>query len=85
MTSPTLSESTTNDDQRPHEGGSPTAHGNADEVVHIVSWWQWFLDMVLRLKVPRALCGESLAGDPDLPDPSANGAPMCTQCVELNK
>lgn len=61
-----------------------TATGNADEVVHIVSWWQWFLDMVLRLKVPRALCGESLAGDPDRPDPMASGAPMCTRCVELS-
>lgn len=62
-----------------------TASGNADEVVHIVSWWQWFLDMVLRLKVPRALCGESLAGDPDLPDPAAIGAPMCARCLALDE
>ena len=61
-----------------------TATGNADEVVHIVSWWQWFLDMVLRLKVPRALCGVSLAGDPDRPDPMTAGAPLCTRCVELS-
>lgn len=67
--------------------GAPasTACSNADEVVHIVSWWQWFLDMVLRLKVPRALCGESLAGDPDLPDPAAVGAPMCARCFELDE
>lgn len=61
-----------------------TSTGNADEVVHIVSWWQWFLDMVLRLKVPRALCGVSLAGDPDRPDPMESGAPMCARCVELS-
>lgn len=60
------------------------ATGNADEVVHIVSWWQWLLDMVLRLKVPRALCGVSLAGDPDRPDPMAAGAPLCARCVELS-
>lgn len=40
------------------------ATGNADEVVHIVSWWQWFLDVVLRLKVPRALCGVKPRGRP---------------------
>jgi len=61
-----------------------TRAGTADEVVHIVGWWQWFLDMVLRLKVPRALCGESLKGDPDRPDPMTIGAPWCTRCVELS-
>jgi hypothetical protein len=58
--------------------------GTADDVVHIVGWWQWFLDMVLKLKVPRALCGESLEGDPDRPDPMELGAPWCARCVELD-
>lgn len=85
MKSATRGASTIVHGSEPHECESPTARGNADEVVHIVGWWQWFFDMVLRIKVPRALCGESLAGDPDLPDPSAIGAPMCSRCVELAK
>ncbi|MCV7137670.1 hypothetical protein [Mycolicibacterium fortuitum] len=76
---------TTTDSAANGAPAASTASGNADEVVHIVSWWQWFLDMVLRLKVPRALCGESLAGDPDLPDPAAAGAPMCARCFELDE
>ncbi len=63
---------------------APCREHRSGEVVHIVGRWQSFLDRVLRLKVPRALCGESLEGDPDRPDPMEIGAPMCARCVELS-
>jgi hypothetical protein len=57
-------------------------HADAD-AVHIAGWWQWFFSYVLRLKIPRALCGESLEADPGRPDPLESGAPLCPRCVEL--
>lgn len=54
-----------------------------DNYVHIVSYTQWLLDR-LRLKIPRALCGASLIGDPDKPDPMDLGAPTCPKCKELS-
>lgn len=70
----------------PRRGPAPApATGGADDVVHIVGWWQWFLDRVLRLKVPRAFCGESLAAvDLARPDPLETGAPLCTRCVDIS-
>jgi hypothetical protein len=59
---------------------SPTTQptdGNGD-VIHIVGGMQHMLD-VLHLKVPRALCGELLIGDPDRAEPGAN-APVCRAC-----
>lgn len=53
------------------------------DVIHIVDWWQDVMGRVLRLKVPRALCGESLEEDLDRPGPSA-GSPSCRRCAELN-
>jgi hypothetical protein len=52
------------------------------DVLHIVGWWESLLDRVLRLKVPRALCGELLGGDPDHPDPTPD-SPMCPRCTHL--
>lgn len=49
--------------------------------VHIVGYTQWLLDR-LRLKIPRALCGASLVGDPAEPDPLAMDAPTCPKCLE---
>jgi hypothetical protein len=62
--------------------GSSTNTGDDDDV-HDVSWLEWFLGDVLRVKVPRARCGVLLAADPDRPDPMALGAPMCPRCAEL--
>lgn len=53
-----------------------------DDVAHIVSKWQGMLD-ILRLKVPRALCGELLVADPDRPGPNRN-SPICPRCAELD-
>jgi hypothetical protein len=36
----------------------------------------------LRLKVPRALCGELLIADPDQSGPSPD-SPLCARCAEL--
>lgn len=62
----------------------PRAGGVADEepVLHIVGKWQSFLDVVVRLKCPRALCGELLRGDPDRPGGSP-GAPVCSRCLAV--
>lgn len=56
-----------------------TLNARPDEaVLHIAGWWQHPLDMI-GLKVPRALCGISLAGDPgDGPGPDA---PVCPACA----
>ncbi|WP_100475653.1 hypothetical protein [Mycobacteroides abscessus] len=51
-----------------------------DDVTHIVGWWQWFLGDVLRLVIPRGLCGESLAWHSDQPDP----VEVCSRCVALS-
>ncbi|WP_454231310.1 hypothetical protein [Mycolicibacterium fortuitum] len=53
------------------------------DVVHIVGWWQDVMGRILRLKVPRALCGELLVEDPDRPGPSAD-SPGCRLCRSLN-
>jgi|GEM_PF-6302893 len=51
-------------------------------VAHIVGWWQHLLDW-LGLKVPRALCGQSLEGAPDGSDDPGPSAPVCPQCAAL--
>lgn len=55
-----------------------------DDVLHIVGWWQDVMGRILRLKVPRALCGESLAADPDRPDLDIEVASTCSRCLALN-
>lgn len=55
-----------------------------DDVLHIVGWWQDVMGRVLRLKVPRALCGESLAAGPDRPDLDIEVASTCSRCLALN-
>lgn len=63
--------------------GAAVSAGNADEVVHIISWWQWVLNWVL-LKEPWTLCGRRLpALNPDRPDPEGQGGPWCARCVEI--
>lgn len=59
---------------------SPAMKATDDDynVLHIVGGFQHLLDR-LHLKVPRALCGKSLLGDPDRPDPGMN-APICPRC-----
>ncbi|WP_330186016.1 hypothetical protein OHB26_39425 (plasmid) [Nocardia sp. NBC_01503] len=49
------------------------------QYVHIVGWWRWVISRTLR-RVPRALCGVVLYGDPDLPEPPLDG-PLCPSCV----
>jgi hypothetical protein len=61
-------------------GSLPAKSDGGDEHIHIVSTTQWLLDL-LRLKIPRTLCGASLIGDPDKPDPGFN-APTCPRCLE---
>jgi len=61
----------------------PSDCWRGSDSAHIVGWWQWVLGDVLRLKIPRGLCGESLAADTGRPDPSEN-APLCQHCLELN-
>ncbi|MEU4841730.1 hypothetical protein [Nocardia testacea] len=53
---------------------------HADEYLHMVSRWEWFIADVLRLRIPRSLCGVLLIGDPAVPDPLAVGAPPCPHC-----
>jgi hypothetical protein len=50
-----------------------------DNYLHIVSYGEWIWNETIRRKVPRALCGVSLLGDPDKPQPGAN-APDCPKC-----
>ena len=52
-----------------------------DEVLHIVGRRQSFLNYALGLTVPRALCGESLAEDPDNPSSITADSPLCPRCV----
>ena len=56
---------------------------SGDEYVHIVGHIQHWLDR-LGLKIPRALCGVSLDGDPDRPDPGFN-APACPACADIKR
>lgn len=50
-----------------------------DEYIHSVSFFQRLLD-ILTPKIPRALCGVLLEGDPDRPEPGFN-APRCPECT----
>lgn len=60
----------------PHDAvAAATADG---EVAHIVSGPQYWLDR-LGIKIPRALCGELLAGTPGEPGPGP-GSPVCPAC-----
>lgn len=54
-----------------------------DNYIHIASDTRWLLDR-LHLKIPRALCGASLVGDPDKPEPGFN-APTRPKCAALNR
>ncbi|MFE3229853.1 hypothetical protein [Nocardia sp. NPDC059228] len=54
---------------------------NPDEgYLHIVGWWEHLTAGVLRWRIPRALCGQSLEGDPDRPDPTPD-TPLCPACL----
>jgi hypothetical protein len=59
------------------------SHDDGDPYAHIVIFGQWVLNDVLRIKVPRALCGVLLVSDPDRPEPGAD-APVCPRCQELS-
>lgn len=54
-----------------------------DQYLRIVGGLQHWLDR-LRLKVPRALCGVLLVGDPDKPEPGVN-TPTCPKCTALDR
>ena len=54
------------------------ADPDPEPVWHIVGDIQRWLDR-LGMKVPRALCGELLAGEPD----PVYGAPICRTCATL--
>lgn len=70
--------------RRGHHGAlaAPSAKYRGDATVHVTGFWQFIIGDVLRLSVPRAVCGERLAGDPDLSDPAHLGAPICATCAE---
>ena len=53
------------------------------DLIHIVGGIQHWLDR-LRLKIPRALCGVPLEGNPDRPGPSLY-SPVCPKCAELDR
>lgn len=65
------------------EAVAAAAPGSGDDydLMHIVGGVQHWLDR-LGLKVPRALCGELMIGDPDRPDPG-EGVPVCPRCAEI--
>lgn len=52
-----------------------------DDYIHIVGDIQHWLDR-LGLKIPRAMCGVLLVGDPDKPEPGANAA-TCPKCQSI--
>ena len=54
-----------------------------DNYLHIVGDIQHWLDR-LGLKVPRALCGVLLIGDPDKPEPGFN-TPTCPKCAARDR
>lgn len=59
----------------------PPAAAPRDDVMHGVSDWQVALS-ALRIKPPRALCGESLVADGDGPASSHNPSmTACPRCV----
>jgi len=47
--------------------------------IHVTGWWQGLLES-LRIKVPRALCGESLIAQPGEPELGPD-APVCPACL----
>ncbi|MGY5210028.1 hypothetical protein [Nocardia gipuzkoensis] len=49
--------------------------------VHDVTWLEWVLADVLKLRIPRARCGIVLIADPTRPDPLDLGAPACPRCT----
>jgi hypothetical protein len=55
------------------------ARGGDDNYIHTVSYGEWLWNDKIRRKVPRALCGVLLTGDPDKAQPGANG-PDCPKC-----
>ncbi len=59
------------------------AGGDDDEYAHIVSYWEWLIADVLRLRIPRSLCGVVLIEDPDR-RPTQSTDPLCPRCVEIN-
>lgn len=54
-----------------------------DQYIHIVSYGQRLWNDVIRRKVPKALCGISLLGDPDKPE-LGSGAPTCPRCQSIS-
>lgn len=64
---------------RPAESQGPAFA--ADELLHVISWWQWAASKLLRRKTPHTICGASLRIDPDRPDPGSLGAQTCPQCA----
>jgi hypothetical protein len=65
--------------QDAHPTPSSPAHG-AGRFRHTVGGLQHWLSR-LRIKVPRALCGESLGLPPGTP-PLPSGAPDCPKCLD---
>ncbi|MFI5721123.1 hypothetical protein [Nocardia sp. NPDC051750] len=56
---------------------------NCAEVIHEVTWWESVRSFLLR-RVPRAVCGVVLDGDPDATaDLFDKGAPPCPRCARL--
>lgn len=61
----------------------PVPPTDTDQTVHHeVTAWEWLVAGVLRLRIPRALCGAVLLADPtrvtrDVPGPDALPCPRC--------
>ncbi|MFE4460220.1 hypothetical protein ACFROC_22935 [Nocardia tengchongensis] len=64
---------------------SPADDRNPDEgYLHTVGWWEHLTAGVLRWRIPRALCGQSLAADPDQPEVTP-ASPPCPACQARNR
>lgn len=61
---------------------APTFSAGDDEYLHIVSYREWLVADVLRLKIPRALCGVLLIQDPDK-RPTLSTDPSCPRCLTI--
>lgn len=67
----------------PQPRTAPCDGDQFDELWHIVSWKEHYRAR-MTMRVPRALCGVLLVGDPDRPDPGPS-SPWCAVCVDLNR
>lgn len=64
------------------EGAEVGAQAGDDAYLHSVSYMEWLIADVLRLRIPVSLCGVVLIQDPDR-RPTQFTDPDCPRCVHL--